>query len=138
MKKIIILLFAITVMAIPTIKVFADDDAPLPKSSVGASADSGGVCPTGQVCIANPLDGKINSDYTPQKFIGNIIKALLGVIGSIALIMFVYGGFMWMTAAGDKNKVTKGMDTMLWAVLGLTVIFSSYALVRFVIEKVGS
>jgi hypothetical protein len=105
-------------------------------TALAAGVEGVATCDTAkEVCIDNPLGKTID---TPQKFIGNIIKALLGVIGSIALIMFVYGGFMWMTAAGDKNKVTKGMDTMLWAVLGLTVIFSSYALVRFVIEKVGS
>jgi hypothetical protein len=134
MKKILTNLFIVILFLLSFNAVKAAD-----KLDTGVKTDiSGNTCADGQVCIANPLDGKYNSDYTPQKFIGNIIKALLGVIGSIALIMFVYGGFMWMTAAGDKNKVTKGMDTMLWAVLGLTVIFSSYALVRFVIEKVGS
>ena len=88
---------------------------------------------SGMVCIDNPLKDKAD---TPQEFIGQIIKGLLGIVGSIALAMFVYGGFLWMTAAGDKSKVTKGRETMLWATLGLAVIFSSYALVRFVIEKV--
>lgn len=89
---------------------------------------------SGTVCINNPLGKDMN---TPQKFIGRIISGLLGVIGSIALVMFVLGGFKWMTSAGDKNKVASGRDTMLWAVLGLTVVFSSYALVKFVIEKVA-
>ncbi len=100
----------------------------------GASADTCDTNNKNTVCIKNPLGGAIN---TPQKFIGRVIQSLLGVIGSIALVMFVLGGFTWMTSAGDKAKVTKGRDTMLWAVLGLTVVFSSYALVKFVIQKVG-
>lgn len=134
--KIYIIIILLTISLVIPVSAFAEE-TPIPGAPLTPDI-SGRNCPSGQVCIANPLDGKYNSDYTPQKFIGNIIKALLGVIGSIALVMFVYGGFLWMTAAGEKAKVTKGADTMLWAVLGLTVIFSSYALVRFVIEKVGS
>ena len=41
-------------------------------------------CPPGQVCLDNPL----GTDVTPQIFIGKIIKAILGIVGSLALVMF--------------------------------------------------
>ncbi len=83
------------------------------------------------VQINNPL----NVD-SPQKLIGNVINALLGVIGSIALLMFIYGGFTWMTAAGNEKNVEKGQKILLWATIGLVIIFTSYALVRFLITGV--
>ncbi|MFC1508420.1 pilin, partial [Candidatus Omnitrophota bacterium] len=89
-------------------------------------------CPHGQVCLDNPL----GSDVTPQTFIGDVIRGILGVVGSLALALFIYGGFLWMTAAGNAEQVAKGKNTLLWATLGLIIIFSSYALVRFVIYEV--
>ena len=89
-------------------------------------------CPQGTVCLDNPL----GSDVTPQTFIGDVIRAILGIVGSLALALFIYGGFLWMTAAGNAEQVTKGKNTLIWATLGLIIIFSSYALVRFVIYEV--
>ncbi|MEK7211086.1 MAG: hypothetical protein AAB731_00445 [Patescibacteria group bacterium] len=67
--------------------------------------------------------------------IGRVIKAALGLTGALALLMFIWGGFLWMTAMGDARRVEKGRDTMVWATLGLVVIFGSYAITSFIIEK---
>lgn len=90
-------------------------------------------CPAGQVCLDNPL----GTDVTPQIFIGKIIKAILGIVGSLALVMFIYGGFNIMTAAGSPEKVEKGKQILVWATIGLIVIFTSYALVKFVFTSLG-
>lgn len=93
-----------------------------------------GVESTGSVSLENPIEAE-----TPQEFIGNILNAVLGVVGSLALLMFVYGGLVWMTAAGNADKVQKGKSILTWAALGLVIIFTSYALVNFVIaELVGA
>jgi len=67
------------------------------------------------------------------ELIGRIIKALLGLSGSIALLMFVYGGFQYLTSAGDPGKVKKGKDTLVNAVLGLAIIFGSFIVVNQII-----
>lgn len=84
------------------------------------------------------LDNPLGSDVTIPGLIGRVISAILGIVGSLALVMFIYGGFTWMLAAGNNEKVKKGKDILVWAAIGLIVIFSSYALVRFVIESIGS
>jgi hypothetical protein len=83
------------------------------------------------VSLTNP----IGSSDVPT-LIGKIISAVLGVIGSLALLMVIYGGFTWMLAAGSSEKIKKGRDIIVWAILGLVVIFTSYALVRFVITSI--
>ena len=90
-------------------------------------------CPAGQVCLDNPL----GTNITPQIFIGKIIRAILGIVGSLALVMFIYGGFNIMTAAGTAEKVEKGKQILVWATIGLIVIFTSYALVKFVFTSLG-
>ncbi|MDA3839503.1 MAG: pilin [Patescibacteria group bacterium] len=91
--------------------------AQCPPSSRGESSS--------EVCIDNPIQ-----TATPQQLIGKVIAAVLGISGSLALLMFVYGGFVWMLSGGNSEKVTKGKNTLVWAAIGLVVIFSSYALVN--------
>lgn len=67
-------------------------------------------------------------------YIGRIINGLMGIMGSLALVMFVYGGVLWMTSAGESERAEKARSIVVWSVLGLAVIFASYALVNFVFE----
>lgn len=79
--------------------------------------------------LTNPL-------YTTdiRNVIGRIIQAILGVTGAVALLMFVYGGFLWLISGGENEKVKKGKATITWAVLGLAVIIGAYMLVSTIIS----
>ncbi|MCF7820278.1 MAG: pilin [Candidatus Pacebacteria bacterium] len=79
------------------------------------------------------LNNPLGDNTTPQSVIGNVINAILGVVGSLTLLMFVYGGITWMTSSGAPEKVKKGKDILVWSVIGLAIIFFSYAMVNFVI-----
>jgi len=46
----------------------------------------------------------------------------------------VYGGLLFMTAMGNAEKKKKSMGILVWAVLGIVIIFSSYAVVNFVLD----
>lgn len=98
-----------------------------------ASVDPTGT-PTGPVEFTSPLPAGLTS---PGKLIGRIIKTVLGVIGAVALLIFVYGGIMWMTSGGSPERIKKAQTTLVWAVLGMAVIFASYALVDFVLKALG-
>ncbi|MEK7644141.1 MAG: hypothetical protein AAB390_02455, partial [Patescibacteria group bacterium] len=60
--------------------------------------------------------------------VGRAIKAVMGIVGSIALAMFVYSGLMWMTAAGNSEKEDKSKMMLVWSAFGVVAIFGSYAL----------
>lgn len=72
----------------------------------------------------------------PREIIGNVIRAILGIVGSLALAIFIFGGFTWVTSAGNDEKIKKGKEMITWAAFGLVVIFLSYALVTFVIGAI--
>ncbi len=80
------------------------------------------------------LDNPLHVTDVPT-LIGRIIKAILSVVGSLALLMFIYGGFYWMLSGGSTEAIAKGKNILIWAAVGLVVIFTSYALVSFVIES---
>lgn len=73
-----------------------------------------------------------------QKILGSVIKIFTGVSGSLALLMFVYGGFLWLTSAGNAEQVTKGRKVMVWAAIGLLVIFGSYAALSTIFGAIGA
>lgn len=123
-KKIIIFLVVSIIFIIYSTNIYAAE-----KTQTGtkdASTDS-------TVSISNPL-GEIKNIPT---LIGKVIQIILSVVGSISLVMFIYGGFVWMLAAGNEQRVQKGKDILLWSVLGLVVIFSSYAILNLVFQAMG-
>jgi hypothetical protein len=85
------------------------------------------------VKLENPL-GPGRTDW--RYFFGDLIKGVMGIVGSIALSVFIAGGFMWITAAGNEEKVSKGTQAMLWATIGILVIFSSYAILSMVLSGI--
>lgn len=67
----------------------------------------------------------------------NLMIFILGISGSIALCMFVYGGFNWIFAQGRPDYIQAGKDTMKHAVIGLAIIFGAYSIINFLIAVLG-
>lgn len=97
-----------------------------PEANQIVEKESGSSGPTN---LTNPLS--VNS--VPE-LIGKVINGILGVVGSLALLMFIYGGFTWMLSGGNASSVERGKNILMWAAIGLVIIFMSYALVSFIIK----
>ncbi len=61
----------------------------------------------------------------------------LGFIGTFALAFFVYGGFMMIISMGNAERVKKGRDILVAAVVGIVITFSAYALVNFILDALA-
>jgi len=68
-----------------------------------------------------------------ESMIANIVKTALTLVGAIALAMLVYGGFLYVTAAGDESQIKKAKTVIIYAIIGIIVIGLAYSLVAFVI-----
>lgn len=88
---------------------------------------------TSAVELSNPL-GTTNV----YELAGNIIKALLGLSGAAAFVMFIWGGLQLTVSHGDKKMVENGKNTLIWAALGLIFIFVAYAALKTVLEIIGA
>lgn len=75
------------------------------------------------------------AESDPVVIVGNIINAVLGILGVIFLGLVVYGGYLWMTARGDAEQVTKAKDTIERAAIGLVIMLAAYAISNFVVDK---
>lgn len=77
------------------------------------------------VTIADP-GGK-----TLSQIIAGYIGVFLGILGAVAMGFIIYGGVLFAISAGDPEKVTKARSTLTWAVVGILVIASSFAIVVY-------
>jgi hypothetical protein len=66
--------------------------------------------------------------------VGTIISYAMGIIGTVLLVLILYGGFLWMTAAGEEEKVTKAKDIIKNAVIGLIIVVLAYGIAKFVVN----
>ncbi len=117
-KYFIISLLAFNVLLVPATTVFAQTDLSqdiAQKSGYGAATGS-----------------------SLSETVGRIIKVALGLLGTIFLALTVYAGFLWMTAAGEEEKVSKAMGILKTAVIGLVIILAAYSITYFVLSGVFS
>lgn len=62
----------------------------------------------------------------------NIIELLLGLMTLVAVSLIIYGGFVWLTAAGNESNVDKAKSIISAAVIGLIIVLLAWAIVIFV------
>lgn len=66
---------------------------------------------------------------------GQIIRAALGFLGIVAVVIILIGGFKWMIAGGNEDKVQEARKLIIAGIIGLAIILSAYAIANFVIEQ---
>lgn len=84
------------------------------------------------------LTGGCSSAGCLNDVIGRTINLLLGFLGIVLLCLFLYAGFLWMTAGGDEKKVGTAKSLILNAVVGLFIISLAYALTDFVLTNLAA
>ncbi len=62
----------------------------------------------------------------------NIIQWVLGILALVAVLMIIVGGFQWMTAAGNDERIDKAKKIISAAVIGLIIVLLAWAIVIFV------
>ncbi|MDO8598617.1 MAG: pilin [bacterium] len=70
--------------------------------------------------------------------IAKIIRVIIGILGIIALIVVLAGGFMWMTSGGEEEKIAKGKKILTNGAIGLVIIFLSFSITQFIISRLTS
>lgn len=72
----------------------------------------------------------------PQEVAANVITWILSVLAVLALILVLYGGFIWMFSRGNEEEVKKAKDILSGALFGLIIILASYGLTAYVFENI--
>jgi len=73
----------------------------------------------------------------PSDLFANAINIMMAFIGSIAILLYIYGGFLWMSSAGNAEQVGKAKSILIWTTFGAIAMAASYMIVKTVLTKVG-
>jgi hypothetical protein len=119
--------YTVSCTAIETASTGSSQDTPTGVSVGGQDAPAVIETP-----LINPLTGTTNAQEIPE-LVGGIIQRILGILGSLALVVFMYGAFKWITSEGEAENITAGTHTMAYAAIGILVIFASYGILSSVI-----
>ena len=93
----------------------------------------------GNDCLYNP-GGGVGAVVTMECILplfANIIYWLILFAGTVAVFFVIFGGIKLLTSSGDPGKVDSARKTIIWAVVGLIVVISSFMIVNIVADVTG-
>lgn len=61
-----------------------------------------------------------------------INKSVIPLIIALALVMFIWGVVQYVINSDEEAKKAKGKEFMIWGIIGLTVMFAVWGLVKIV------
>lgn len=73
-----------------------------------------------------------------RQLVLTILQFFLGFLGLLAVIMIIYGGVLYVSAAGAQEKIDKGKKIIMYAIVGIVIILLSFAIVNTVLGGAGA
>ena len=71
----------------------------------------------------------------PRAIVASVIRIILGFLGIVAVIIILLGGFKWMTAGGNEDKVAEARKLIVSGIIGLVIIMAAFGIAQFVINS---
>jgi cytochrome bd-type quinol oxidase subunit 2 len=130
------LALALIPAAVP-VAVYAQDPAP----ADGDTANIGGNLACGSnlsTTTGDCQDDTATGTERIQTIVTTIVNIFSIVVGIVAVIMIVVGGFKYITSGGDSGNITSAKNTIVYAVIGLVIVALAQFIVQFVLNKVNS
>jgi len=130
MKKIIInlLIFIISVILITPAVTLAQSVAPCTGSALE--------CMQQNANRANKEIGLTQDNKPIQEIVVDFVRIGLGVLGVVFMVLIMYGGFIWMTSAGNQDSVSKAKKILVNSTIGLFIVIISYAISIWVFDAI--
>lgn len=79
-----------------------------------------------------------NYDKNLTMVIADVLQLALSILGILFVIFMIYGGYIWLTAAGNEQKADKAKSIITESILGLVIVIGAYAISYFVIYAFNS
>ena len=79
----------------------------------------------------------ITGETSLPLIIGRIVKIIISLLGLVAAVIIIIGGFKWMTSAGNEEKITAAKKLMINGLIGLILVILAYAIATFIITQLG-
>ena len=73
-----------------------------------------------------------------QDIASKIVNLLSVIVGVVAVIMIIVGGFRYIASGGASDKVSGAKNTLIYAIVGLIIVALAQFIVHFVLSNIGS
>jgi len=81
------------------------------------------------------LDSGQDGQSRINRIITQVINIFSVIVGAVAVVMIIIGGFRYVTSSGDSARVTAAKNTILYALIGLIIVALSQIIVRFILNR---
>ena len=82
-------------------------------------------------------DTSVSGESALAKTAGIIVRAFISLIGIIFISYTIYGGFLWMTAAGKEDQITKSKNIIRDGIIGIIIILGAAAIYYFIFNALN-
>lgn len=79
--------------------------------------------------------GGVDAEGTISNVATKVVNVFSVLVGAVAVIMIIYGGFRYITSGGDSGSVGNAKNTLIYAIVGLIVVALAQLIVRIVINQ---
>jgi len=132
-NTIVALLSATTLVAVPlAVPALVAADAPTIQQCLGQGTSLTAPSDTTTCDNSSVASGATNVNG----IIKTVINVFSFVVGVVAVIMIIVGGFRYITSGGDSGNVSSAKNTIIYAIIGLVVVALAQFIVQFVLNKV--
>lgn len=70
--------------------------------------------------------------------VANVAGAAFIVAGAMSTLFIIIGAIRYAVSAGDQSAITQAKNTILYAVIGLVISLSAFAIVQFVLGRLAN
>jgi len=110
------------------------------QTSINQSQINSNICNGTQGVTTN---GAVQCDEATQgnsfnKYATIVINILSIIVGFVAVVMIIVGGFRYITSGGSSERVSGAKNTILYGIIGLVIVALAQIVVQFVLSKVNS
>jgi hypothetical protein len=78
-----------------------------------------------------------NSEANLQKTVSNVLLVVFGLLGILAVVFVIIGGFKFTTSQGDPGRVQQAKNTIMYSLIGLVISISAFTITTFILNALG-
>ncbi len=71
-------------------------------------------------------------NLTVPNIVSGAIRLILVIAALVAFVFLIIGGIRWITSGGDKEKTARAQQTLTAALVGLVIVFASWAIIKLI------
>lgn len=132
---VLLLVFGVTLVGVGG--VLAADDSPIdPYKDTSTKKDSTSTSTTDYGLNFVKNKGMVESNWV--EVVGRVIRAIIGIVGVLLLVMMIYGGVLYMTSAGSEDRIGMAKKVLTYAIFGVVVVALAFTVTTYIVNALIS